>query len=209
MIPNEPNDSHAGQSHEPKPGKARYRPASGETQGKPDPRDSGGLPGGVIALSLGAGLLFAWMGLRSANKDYADLKRLTAAESYAATPAHWLKVGVRHDTAGSTEDFYPDVLYEYFVNGESIWGWRLSYEDLPHAKPFWDMRLKPYRVGDTVTVYVSPKDKKEAIVEKRNDGLFRPYLKVAMGLAFAAVGLALLSIPILTWLGGTKKQSPP
>jgi hypothetical protein len=188
-------------------GQPKYRPAAGDSE----PRESrdAGVPSGVIWLSLGAGLLFSWMGLRSADKDYADVKRLQSVHTYAATQARWLKVAVRHDSAGSDEDYHPDVLYEYFVNGESIWGWRLSYEDLPHAKNFWDMRLKPYRVGDTVTAYVSPMDKKEAVIEKRNDGMFRPYLKVAMGLAFAGIGFLLLSIPVWTGMASLRKQNPP
>lgn len=185
-------------------GPRKYRPASGDTEAK-ESREGGAVPAGVIWLCLGAGLLFSWMGARSAEKDYADLKRLTSVESYRATPARWLKVAVRHDSTGSAEDHHPDVLYEYFVKGESIWGWRLSYEDLPHAKTFWEMRLKPYRVGDTVTAYVSPLDKKEAVIEKRNDGLLRPYLKVAMSLAFAGLGVLLLSVPVWTALAGFKK----
>jgi len=163
------------------------------------------MPSGMAWLSFIAGLLFMVLGARAAWEDYEAMRPLLHTEAYAPVAAKWLKVEVRADSGGSPADFYPDVLYEYFQEGKSVWGWRLSFEDLPQSKAYWLDRLKDYKVDDTVTAYLSPPDGKVAIIEKKNDGLWRPGLKVAIGLAFAAVGLVLTTIPVGAFLFRLKK----
>jgi hypothetical protein len=177
-----------------------YRPSSGDPSTHSDGGDNGRLPAGVMWLSLAAGALFMVMGARSAKQDFLDMHKLLQLSDYQASPAHWLKVELRQDSAGSGEEYYPNVLYEYFVAGRSIWGWRLSYEELPRPKAYWEMRLRPYKVGDTVTVFVHPENAQEAVAEKKSDGLFRPLVKVGMGVIFGIVGLLLFTVPIFGWL---------
>jgi hypothetical protein len=188
---------------------SKYRPNSGESEWDKNAKDSGSIPKGVVWLALVAGILFCTMGWNSALKDIAELSTLKAIESFKPVSAKWLKVSVRHDTAGAAEDHHPDVLYEYFVGGKSIWGWRFSYEEMPHPKTFWEMRLRPYRQGDSVTAYVSETDPKISLIEKKSDGLFRPYLKLFMSLGFVAVGILLLLVPLAVAVSRLKKGSQP
>lgn len=180
---------------------AKYRPSSQGEAAAGESGEASRIPSGVLWLSFGAGLLFLVMGARSAHEDFKQVSKLLQLSSYQAMPARWLKVAVRRDTTESQDDFYPDILYEYLPKGQSVWGWRLSYEELPRPKSYWDMRLKPYHVGDTVTVYWNGEQAQECIVEKKSDGLVRPLLKVAMGLAFALVGAVLALIPAISWFG--------
>ncbi len=180
---------------------AKYRPSSRGEAAAEEGNEASRIPGGVLWLSFGAGLLFLVMGARSAQEDFKQVSKLMHLSSYQVMPARWLKVAVRRDTSESLDDHYPDILFEYFPNGQSVWGWRLSYEDLPRPKSYWDMRLKPYKVGDTVTVFWDGEHVQDCIVERKSDGLTRPLLKVAMGIAFALVGAVLTLIPVFSWFG--------
>ena len=154
--------------------------------------ESGKTPIGVRLLALIAGIVLIIMGIRSVGQDVIEIRKLTALSDFSATSGKWLQVSIRQDSTGASDEFYPDVLYEYFVNGKSIWGWRLSYEDQSRPKTYWDMRLKGYRKDDSVMVYVNPHDAKDVIVEKKTDGLLRPILKALVGSGFALFGFVLV-----------------
>jgi hypothetical protein len=172
-----------------------------ETSGDAAP----GIPFGVQLLAIIAGLVILVMGAKSIGQDYRDIHKMTHLDSeYQALPGKWLQVNVRQDASNSAK-FYPDVLFEYFVQGKSVWGWRLSLEEHPHGREYWAKRLAGYKVGDTVTVHVSPADAKDSFVEMKTDGIFRPLLKSLVGVAFCIFGGLLLFIP----LGGWAKKLRP
>jgi hypothetical protein len=156
-------------------------------------------PFGVQILSFLCGLLVAVLGFKSARQDWGHIHKLTHLETFSGTPGKFLQVNVRRDSS-STDDYYPDVLFEYFVEGKSIWGWRLSYEDEPRPEAFWKDRLRNYSEGEPVTVYYNPADPKDAIVEKRRDSLYRVAMKMALGFAFLAAGLLLAVLPAAAWI---------
>ena len=177
---------------------SHYKPAqsSDETSGPGSP----GLPFGVQLLAVIAGIVIFVMGAESILQDYRDIHKITHLESeYRAQTGTWIQLGVRQDSSASRK-FYPDVLFEYFVDGKSVWGWRLSLEEHPKPKEFWEERLKGYKVGDTVTVHVNPEDGKDSFVEMKTDGIFRPLLKGLVGVAFCVFGGLLLIIPVGGWL---------
>lgn len=152
-------------------------------------RDPARAPHGMKLLAIAAAILFMVMGTRSALKDLTEWRRLSSLESYLTAPGIWIKVDVRQDTARSSGQFHPDILYDYYPEGKSIWGWRLSYEEKPKNKKEWEDRLKPYRVGDSVRVYWNPADPKDAVIEKKHDGYWRVGLNMAVGILFAIAGL--------------------
>jgi hypothetical protein len=167
---------------------------------EPEAESSGGVPQGVQILAFLCGLLVVWLGFKSARQDWARIDKLTHLERYAETPGTFLKVKVRRDSLGSGDAWYPDVIYEYFVDGKSVWGWRLSYEEEPRDKAYWEGRLAAYDSGKAVTVYYDPALPKDAIVEKKRDSLLRIWLKLALGAAFLAAGLGLAGLSLSGWL---------
>jgi hypothetical protein len=140
------------------------------------------------------------MGAKSAYKDFTHARKLMGLESFQATPGKFLKVGIRHDSLGTERESYPDVLYEYFVDGKSIWGWRLSYEEEPKPAAYWKDRLKGYSQGSAVTVHYNPMEPKDSILEKKRDGLTRILLKTGLGGIFLLAGLLLAYLPASNWL---------
>lgn len=158
------------------------------------------MPFGVQLLAVVAGIVIFVMGVESILQDYRAVRKITRLEeSYVKMPARWLQVGVRAD-AGSSSKFYPDVLFEYFPDGKSVWGWRLSLEENPRSREHWEQRLAGYKAGDTVTAYVSPTDPKDSFVEPRTDGVFRYVLKGLVGVGFVVFGGLLVGIPTAGWL---------
>ena len=124
-------------------------------------------PAGVRWLALLAGLLIAGLGAKSVLLDYSLINKLTHLdEFYRPLPAKFLKVDVRRDTSGNRNDWYPDVLFEYFVDGKSIWGWRLSYEEEPKPRAYWEERLARYTVGANVPVFYFAAEPKESKKEE-------------------------------------------
>jgi hypothetical protein len=106
-------------------------------------------------------------------------------------------VKVRRDSSGNETQYYPDVLYEYFVDGKSVWGWKLSHEEEPQPRAYWEDRLRGYKEGDTVSAYVHRVDPKDAVLDPRHDGdLHRLVLKIAVGAGFFLAGMALFAIPV-------------
>lgn len=156
-------------------------------------------PFGVQLLSFLCGLLVAYLGAKSALQDGRHIRKLTHLEEFTETPGRFLQVRVRRDSSGSGEH-YPDVLYEYFVDGKSIWGWRLSYEDEPRPEAYWKERLARYAVGGTVPVYYNPAEPKDSIVEKKRDSLYRVAMKMGLGVLFLAAGLLLAILPAAAWI---------
>ena len=173
-----------------------------EASRPPEPEPAGGVPRGVRILAFLCGLLVCWLGFKSARQDWRRIDKLTHLDRLASTPGKFLQVQVRTDSAGGGEDWYPDVLYEYFVAGKSIWGWRFSYEEEPRPKSFWEERLRDYAQGGEVTVYYDPADPKESILEKERDSLYRVWLKLGLGAAFLAAGLVL---SLLSLAGGFRR----
>ncbi len=167
-----------------------------------------GTPLGVQLLAFLCGIVVAVLGFKSAHQDLVIIRKLTHLENFVEVPGKVLQVKVRVDSTGSSEDFYPDVLYEYFVEGASIWGWRLSYEEKPASKTYWEKRLSGYAVGATVPVYYNPALPKDSILEKRRENLFRNWMKMLLGIGFLTAGLVLVLLPAWSWLRTffTKKQ---
>lgn len=176
-----------------KPG--AFRAPAGEEQ-----EPSGGTPNGVLVLAFLCGLVVAYLGFKSSWADYRQIDKLRHLERFQETDGRFLEVKVRGDTTGSSGDFYPDVLYEYFVDGKSIWGWRLSYEDEPQTKAYWEGRLAGYSKGAPVKVYYNPDQAKDSILERKHDGLFRMWLRMALGIGFLGAGLLLSVLPLSGWL---------
>jgi len=171
-----------------------YRPKA------PTPEEtssSGSAPLGVRLLALLVGTVFLLMAGKSVVRDFRQYYKLTPLdELYVATPATWLKVEVRRDASGAA-DFYPDVLFDARVDGQSVWGWRLSFEEAPRDSAYWAARLAGYKVGDTVTAFVNPRDPKDAFIEKKSEGVPRIVSKTMLGAAFGLFGatLVVLSVP--------------
>lgn len=156
-------------------------------------------PFGVQLLSFLCGLLVAFLGFKSAYQDWRHIDKLTHLDAFVETPGKFLHVKVRQDSSG-TGEFYPDVLYEYFVDGKSIWGWRLSYEDEPKPESYWKERLSGYEVGKSVPVFYNPALPKDSIVEKKRDSLYRIIMKMCLGILFLAAGILLAVLPATAWL---------
>lgn len=158
-----------------------------------------GTPMGVQILAFLCGLVVVYLGCKSTWQDYSRIKKFDRLDGLLETSGRFIQVKVRRDTTGSEDDYYPDILYEYFVAGKSIWGWRLSYEEEPKPKAFWEARLAGYKQGTPVPVYYDADAPKDAIVEKKHDGLGRIWLKMALGGGFVLVGLVLALLPPWGW----------
>ena len=159
-----------------------------------------GTPFGVQLLSFLCGLLVIALGAKSAAQDYRLVRKLTGLDAFVETPGRFLQVKVRNDTLGSPDDYHPDILYEYFVDGKSVWGWRLSYEEEPRPRAYWMERLSGYREGLTVPVYYNPAEPKDSIVEKKSDGIYRTVMKLLLGALFLAAGAVLAALPAAGWI---------
>lgn len=159
-----------------------------------------GTPMGVQVLSFICGLVVAYFGFQSIQQDYRLIHKLTHLESLQMAPAKILQVKIRKDSTGSENECYPDVLYEYFMDGKSIWGWRLSFEEEPRSRSYWEARLAHYKVGDSTQAYFDPALPKDAILEKKHGNIFRAWTKMALGGAFILVGITLVLIPMLLWI---------
>jgi hypothetical protein len=166
---------------------------------QPESEPAAGVPQGVRILAFLCGILVCWLGFKSARQDWRRIDTLVHLDRLASAPGKFLQVRVRKDTLASGEDWYPDVLYEYSVGGQSIWGWRLSFEEEPGSKAFWEDRLKAYAAQTPVTVYYDPAAPKESIVEKKHDNLFRVWMKLALGAGFLLVGLILSGLSLAGW----------
>jgi hypothetical protein len=176
--------------------------------GTDEPVEQGGgrIPFGVQLLAFLAGIVIFVMGVESILQDYRVIRSLTHLDTeYTPMKGTWLQVHVRRDSSSSGK-YYPDVLFEYFPEGESVWGWRLSLEEHPREEGYWEERLKHYKVGDTVTVYVRPGDPKDSFVEPRTDGIFRYVLKGLVGAGFCVFGGLLVLIPVGGWLKRKKSK---
>jgi hypothetical protein len=189
-----------------------YRPKNPSRADEP----AGGaqIPFGVRLLALLAGTVFLLLSAKSVRQDYQLYYKLTHLdELYTATPAKWIKLDVRRDASGSDE-FYADILFDADVNGTSVWGWRLSLEEIPGDSAYWVSRLAPYRVGDTVTAYVNPQDPKDSFIERKTDGVQRVISKALLGVAFGLFGGTLVVLSLLGFLrrpsgagpGGKKRK---
>ena len=184
---------------------ARYRPKSPSPA--EEPAAGASVPFGVQLLALLAGLVFLLLAGKSVLQDYRLGYKLTHLdEVYETAPAKWLKVDVRRDASGSDE-FYPDILFDANVNGQSVWGWRLSLEEIPGDSAYWAARLAPYRVGDTVTAYVNPLDPKDSFIEPKTDGIRRLISKAIMGVAFGLFGGTLVVLSLLGFLRRPRASS--
>jgi hypothetical protein len=86
------------------------------------------------------------------------------------------------------------------VDGKSVWGWRLSFEEEPGTKAYWEERLKGYAVGNPVAVYYDPAVPKDAILEKRHDNLFRVWMKMGLGAGFLLAGALLAGLSLSGWI---------
>ena len=122
----------------------------------PDADPSAGVPQGVRILAFLCGILVCWLGFKSTRQDFRRIYTLVHLDRLPSVPGKFLHVQVRKDTTTSGEDWYPDILYEYSVDGGNIWGWRLSYEEEPNSKAYWEERLRGYSAGAPVTVYYDP-----------------------------------------------------
>jgi hypothetical protein len=175
-----------------------YRPPSGPAKHEADGPSS--VPFGVQLLAFLAGFLILLMAGKSVLEDYRLGYKLTHLdEIYEPVTATWLKVDTRRD-AKDPDAHYPDVLFEYFVDGKSVWGWRLSLEERPSDSATWNARLAGYAVGDTVTAYVNPRDPKDSFVEKKTEPVNRLMTRAILGAAFGLFGGTLVVLALSGWL---------
>jgi hypothetical protein len=184
-----------------------YRPSSSPTP-LPSTGEPSGVPFGVSLLAFLAGVVFLMLSGKSVWQDVQLANRLTHLEKfYEPVPAKWLKVAIRRDASGSDE-FYPDILFDANVRGTSVWGWQLSLEETPADSAYWVERLKRYRVGDTVTAYVSPVDPKDSFIERKTGGIQRILSKMMLGLAFGLFGGTLVVLSLVGWVRktGTRRK---
>ena len=170
-----------------------------ESSRAPEPESAAGVPQGVLILAFLCGLLVFWLGFKSARQDWKRIDTLTHLDRLTSAPGKLLRVQVRRDTAGSGKEWYPDVLYEFILDGKNVWGWRLSYEEEPGTKAYWEDRLKAYAAGGSVTAYFDPAAPKDAILEKKHDGLFRVWMKLGLGMGFLSAGLLLAGLSLMSW----------
>ncbi len=171
-----------------------------------DSEDAGGTPFGVQVLAFFCGLVVAFMGQKSMRQDVVRIKAMTHLESYLETPGHFLKVAVRRDSSGGADDYYPDLLFEYFIDGKSVWGWQLSYEQEPRPKAYWESRLGAYHVGELVNVYYDSGKPKDSIIEKKHDSMYRTWMKLLLGAGFFAIGAVLFLLPLGNFLRSLSKR---
>ncbi len=157
-------------------------------------------PMGVQLLSFLCGLVVAVLGFKSVHQDYRSIHKISHIDEFKQTYGKFIQVKVRRDSTGSEQEYYPDVLYEFFIDGKSIWGWRLSYEERPHPKEYWEERLKGYSPGAAVKVFYEPDYPKDAVLEKKVEGQFRTWMKMLLGLGFFFAGLTLLILPASSWI---------
>lgn len=176
-----------------------YRPSSSPTP-TPSTGEPSGVPFGVTLLAFLAGIVFLSLSAKSVSQDVRLIYRLTHLDRfYEPVPAKWLKVDVRRDASGS-DDFYADILFDANVRGTSVWGWQLSLEETPSDSAYWVERLKSYRVGDTVTAYVSRSDPKDSFIEHKTGGIQRVVSKALLGSTFGLFGGTLVVLSLLGWL---------
>jgi len=159
-------------------------------------------PAGMLILSFLCGMVVAFMGFKSIRQDFLAINKLTHLENLKTTPAKILQLKIRQDSTGSKNDCYPDVLYEFFIEGKSIWGWRFSFEEEPRPRVYWEERLRDYQVGQNVSAYYNPAFPKDAILEKKHSNVLRIWMKMIVGIGFVFVGATLVFIPVWSW---TKK----
>lgn len=165
------------------------------------PDDTQSLPSGVRVISLIAGVILLVLGWKSLVSDCHLLYKFTHLDSeYRPTPAKILQVKLRRDTNETGDKYYPDVLFEYFIDGKSVWGWRFSYEEEPRRKAYWENRLGRYHPGDAVTAHVNPDDFKDSFIEEKTDSLLRTLIKALVAGGFVVLGGLLFSIPVLAFL---------
>ena len=170
------------------------------TARSPDPETSAGLPQGVRILAFLCGLLVCWLGSKSVRQDWKRIDMLTHLDRLASVPGKILHAQIRTDSAGSGKEWYPDVLYEFFLDGKSVWGWRLSFEEEPGTKAYWEDRMKGYAAGSPVTVFYDPAVPKDAILEKRHDSLVRVWMKLGLGAGFLLAGMLLAGFSLSGWI---------
>ena len=185
----------------------RAVPRPGTSQGE-DTDGSAGIPIGAQVLSFLCGALVAFLGLKSARQDYRYIDKLKHLERFVETPGRFRYVKIRPDSLGSSHDFYPDVGYEYWVNGRNIWGWRLSYEEKPQSKAYWEARLAAYADSAAVPVYYNPAEPKDSILEKKHEGLYQTWLRLGLGALFCLAGLVLFVLPAWSWLKAGLRRKP-
>lgn len=182
-----------------------YRPPSSSTP-TPSTNEPSGVPFGVTLLAFLAGIVFLSLSFKSVVQDVRLAYRLTHLEKfYAPMPAKWLKLDVRRDASGS-KDFYADILFDANVDGTSVWGWQLSLEESPNDSAYWVERLKGYRVGDTVTAWVSRVDPKDSFVELKTGGIQRVVSKALLGATFGLFGGTLVILSVLGFLRKPAKK---
>ncbi len=164
-------------------------------------------PTGVYLLAFIAGLVFGWLGFKSSFQDFRSLYEMTHFEqAYFHIPGKILQVHIRQDSSGVENQFYPDVLYDFLLDGKSVWGWRLSYEEDPKPRAYWEKRLDPYHIGDSVMVYALKRDpQKITVIETQISPMHRLIIKGVLGLAFLTVGAMLALFALL----GILKSNPP
>ena len=175
-----------------------------------DTDDIQSLPAGVRIISLVAGVILMVLGWKQLVSDYHLLHKLThLSEEYRAVPAKILEVNVSRDTARTVDKYHPYIRFEYFVDGQSVWGWHFSYEDEPRTRLYWEKRLSQYHPSDRITAYVNPEDGKDSFVEKKTDSLIAPGLKFLLALAFVIFGLFLFAIPVIAFFGMLFRSKKP
>ena len=165
-----------------------------------EPEAASGVPAGVQVIAFLCGLAMAFLGMKSAWEDWRHIDKLSHLERFTSAPGTFLEVKVRHDSSGSPDDWHPDVLYEYFVDGKSVWGWRLSYEEEPMPRAHWEKRLTGYSKGKAAIVFYDPSEPKESILEKKHDSLYQSGMKLGLGLLFFIAGAVLAALTAAAWM---------
>lgn len=101
-----------------------------------------------------------------------------------------------NSNSGPPTNYYPQVFYQYTVNGQMYTGTRIGF-----GRVFYDYntairKLKPYPQGAAVIVHYDPADPSQAVLETKAMG---GWIFLLIGVVFMVIGiLALIFLPTMS-----------
>ncbi len=142
------------------------------------------------------------LGLTGIYPFLINLSRTIDSSDWITTEAEMIGVGVVTNIDHYLSDFptgmdvlsyVPSIRYKYTINGKSFIGSRVSFIDTIPAisADFVKRKLKKYKHVRTVTVFVSPTDPNESVIERGIQ--FDSYLSCCFGVLLSLLGVAMLA----------------
>lgn len=145
----------------------------------------------ILVFAVG-GIYLVYLGIKNMRKAQASQNWPSATGQVTG-----VDVGESHSTDSDGHhhtSYYPIVRYTYVVNGQSFAGDKLAFGPRTsgrYAKA--QATANRYAVGAPVTVYYSPENPEDAVLEKRAAGTMATLI---IGIAFLAVTVC-LGLPIV------------